>query len=408
MTSSIVGGVDYSQYPSWRKVTSQSGQSYYVVPGNEGYVYDPYLSGLRGKVQLFQNPEKQNQAIADQQKLQQQQLDLQKQQASPLGQVLPAAASIGGLWAANHLLNQSATPAVTDAASKFGQAALGSTGQTAATDAAASGTSQIGAALTPGVDPATGMTLGVDGAATTGGQTAAATAEPGLFSGVGDLGVGPIAGIAAGTYLGGKAALDMLHGKTDNSPLGIAGRATLGIATGGISELGKAMGWWGNPSTQDLQKQRWDKLEKQGIAGVAEQNKINQQVANSDMAGKMIGSDGQVKKWNFQDALDQVKAGQTDQFRGVAGNFETFKDKWAALPADKQNEVVKALADANLYKSEKGSVLIADKDKAQAVFDSVVNKTPSTAAANFAQSATQPTAQSPSQTTLNAAKNSFR
>lgn len=57
----------------------------------------------------------------------------------------------------------------------------------------------------------------------------------GLF-GIGAL---PAAAIAGATYLGGKSAWDMLNGNKDNSIPGMIGRGTLGIATGGLSELAR-------------------------------------------------------------------------------------------------------------------------------------------------------------------------
>jgi len=65
----------------------------------------------------------------------------------------------------------------------------------------------------------------------------AAEAAPTILGNAAELGAGPLAAIVAGTVLGGKAGYDMLKGKRPKGPLGTIGRATLGVATGGLSEV---------------------------------------------------------------------------------------------------------------------------------------------------------------------------
>jgi hypothetical protein len=84
----------------------------------------------------------------------------------------------------------------------------------------------------------------------------AGQAGGGILSNAAGMGAGPIGAIAAGTYLGGKAGLDMLKGKKPD----LAGRVVLGIATGGLSEVANKI--FGGKSTKQYQQERIDKLLK--------------------------------------------------------------------------------------------------------------------------------------------------
>ena len=128
-----------------------------------------------------------------------------------LGQSIPGLLSTGGGEVAGAIGGQAAGGALT-------------TG-TAATEGAL-GTGFMGA---PGV-ATTPLTLG-EGAAATATPTAAGSS---LLSSV-----AVPAAVAAATYLGGKSALNTLAGKADNSTQGKIGRGLLGIATGGLSEIGR-------------------------------------------------------------------------------------------------------------------------------------------------------------------------
>jgi hypothetical protein len=76
-----------------------------VVPGFPGYVYDPVASNASGRKVFRANPKAQideQQAAKD---AQQEQLDLQKQQSSPMGQITPVLAGTGGILLANQLMS---------------------------------------------------------------------------------------------------------------------------------------------------------------------------------------------------------------------------------------------------------------------------------------------------------------
>jgi len=201
------------------------------------------------------------------------------------------------------------------------------------------------------------------------GGTAAAT--PGMFSGVmgnaGSMGVGPLAAIAAGTYLGGKSAYDMFRGKNDKSIPGMIGRGTLGIATGGISELVRPFAM--RKTTRDVAKghtkellgQSKDQQYQNYVQGMRKQFDSAPVDPSKPFAGK-YGSWDEYKKAGLE----------AGDLTGVYGNLKTFGQDWTKLNFDQQKKVTQGLIDAGLYNSRKGEVEITDADKARAIYQSAL------------------------------------
>lgn len=90
--------VDWTQYPSWEKVTTDSGGVVYVVPGT-GWVYDPFTSAQTGQVQLFKNPKPAQDAKKKEQ-------DAIKKATSPAMQAVPVVTGVGAAVAAPWLLDK--------------------------------------------------------------------------------------------------------------------------------------------------------------------------------------------------------------------------------------------------------------------------------------------------------------
>lgn len=194
---------------------------------------------------------------------------------------------------------------------------------------------------------------------------------PSILGNFGAMGIGPQAGIVAGTLLGAKGIKDAFEGKTDNSPTGKASRLQAGITTGGLSEIGRLAGLGGGKSTFDYKKERWEKLspELQGLY------RANHPEGNNEVweTGKYKG-----QKWSWDKAKDLAKDDPT-HLVGVLGNLETFGEQWLSTPLDKQKEVVRRLLEGNAYAPDKGDVLIHKnkKDFANQVFQEVMgNPTP--------------------------------
>lgn len=247
----------------------------------------------------------------------------------------------------------------------FGMGSGAAAGTTAATGgAAAAGT---GAA-------ATGAgTAGAAGATTAG--TSGAAGTTGSMS-AGLMGIAPYAGVAAGLYLGGKGISNYLKGKDSwdpkDDPMGAASRATLGIATGGLSEIARYFGIGRHKSTGQYQKERWGNVAKKssGWGALADQHKDDK----NDVFGPGLHEG---EKWSWEAALDRAKT-DPKEFAGVLGNAQTFGNDWFGLTNEQRDRVVKRFIDEGLYKSDKGDILISDKNRARQIFDEEKKNTAAT------------------------------
>jgi hypothetical protein len=259
--------IDVSGYLNWEKVTMPGGQELYIVPGS-GLAYDPFLSRMQGRSVFRPNPKP---ALDQQQKAEaekQAQINLAKQQASPLGQLIPIGGGIAALAAGRAVTNAmpSATeeailnsipkaPAITGAGAA--STATGPAVQTAGNAAAAAATG--GAAPT-----AVGSATMADGSVV----AAPAAAAPSAFS------LGGI-GAAGNVYLPALGAYGAYNLFTHENGLGrgIAQGAASGAAIGstfGMPIVGAGIGavvggvesFLDNPSTKELEQKRWGKLAK--------------------------------------------------------------------------------------------------------------------------------------------------
>jgi hypothetical protein len=371
------GGLDYTQFASWKKVVLPNGEVYYEIPGHPGYVYDPVYSNATGRVIIRANPKGQIDAQAEEQRKQQdaerQQKELLEQQKfnqSPLGQIMPIAASTGGIIAAHQLIPTAADPIKEalaeqirrETAAKFGQEVASQGTQQVANAAAEGATSaamQQGAtAMTEtGAQQGLSMIPGLGGESSVG----AVAPETGFLANAASLGPGPLAAIIAGTVMGGKAGWDMLHGKKAN-PIG---RGILGIATGGLSEIANATGVFGHKSTRDiarghtsdlLDRVKDDSISTDYITGMREQYNSGPPDPDNPYFNGKYGS------------FDEYKAAglNAGDLSGVYGNLDTFED-WGRISQDERERRTQALIDADLYESDHGEVVITDPEKAREI-----------------------------------------
>jgi hypothetical protein len=103
----------------------------------------------------------------------------------------------------------------------------------------------------------------------------------------------PYAVPAVGAALIGKGIYDLVQGEKTKGLAGWGGRASLGIASGGISELARAFGLFGEPQTQ-VEESRWKDLGDQGFGvpdWVSQGVDINAKGAGArpDLAADFIG-----------------------------------------------------------------------------------------------------------------------
>lgn len=371
-------GVNIAEYPNWPKVTLPNGETYYEVPGHPGYVYDPTMSNATGDTVFRANP---RDSIKKQQEEEDRLKKAQDQQSfnqSPLGQILPVAAGTGGLIAASQIMKPGAS-----LADKLIEQQLLSQGAGAAgADAAASGALGAGGfAESIGAPAAYG---GFAGPGAVAGEAGVPIAADAGVLGTG-LGVLPLAGIAAGTYLAGKGAWDEFNGKKPN----LASRATLDIATGGLNEL--ALPYLMHKSTRDVAKGHTNDLLKVGKDDANYQNYVSgmREQFNSGPPDPSKPFAGKYGSWD-----EYQKAGlEANDLTGVYGNIKTYGPEWANLTQEQRQAVTQANIDSGLYKSNKGEVEITDQNKAIENKDNVLkgfNVGAKTAAQAAAQGAAKP------------------
>jgi len=172
-------------------------------------------------------------------------------------------------------------------------------------------------------------------------------------------GAGALAGILAGTALVGKGAKDMFNRKPTKGWEGWLGRGSLGIATGGLSEVARAFGF-GKKSTADYDRERKEKVINRGNTGWADYYSREGQAADKMALPAEIKRDAQ-GNWIKADGSWDPR-----EYAGVQGNADTFGDEWFKLNEDQRNQLVTQFKDAGLYHKDKGDVLIADRNQARA------------------------------------------
>lgn len=363
---------DVTGWQKWETVKTPQGEVLYKDPNKPGWVYDPVLSANKGRNVFRRDPTLEITKTQEAEDAAKKQQDLQNQAMSPIGQLTPIAGTVGGTVLAGMALN----------GGLFGGAG------TAAGAGAAAG---AGTAAGVGSGVASGVGAGLAGAVPAAPIGISATSVPGAaaaapgFIGSGAAGLAVPAAVAGATYLGGKAAYDMFRGREMDLP----GRAILGVATGGISEVGKALGFWGGKNTTRTQQDRWGKLADQGAitpevlaAKEADLSRSAKERSFDPIAGK---------KWDLQTAQDRVKQGGTaaDEFGLVYGNFKTFGKDWDAYTPDQKRAIITANAQAGNYTSDKGDVLFKDEEKAKQIKDQVLSSVTAPVASNAPTSVQQ-------------------
>lgn len=177
-----------------------------------------------------------------------------------------------------------------------------------------------------------------------------------IGGGVSSLGAAPLLGVAGGLALGAKGAKDLLQGNKTKGLEGWGGRATLGIATGGLSELARALGVFGHKSTKQENKDRWKGLYNAGKVPdwFVSDPKVNQDMGVDDAklaSGKLGGRD----VW------------------ATSGMFDTFGKDWATTGNEAQREqVAKKMLDEKLFDTKKGVTYVTNQDRAKSILDEIL------------------------------------
>jgi hypothetical protein len=329
-------GIDYSRYQDWEKITTPDGQTYFVVPGNAGYVFDPVASNATGRKVFRRNPKGEIEQAQKAEAERQAALEQQMFNQSPAGQLIPvvgqAGGTIGGLYAAKEL---------------FGPAASANVVTEAATQGALSSA--------PGAVTGTGAFLP--------GGTSMATAEmPTSISNFAGSAT-PYLG-AAGAAYGGYNALQGIK-KGDPVQAGMGG---LGAGLG-INAMGYALGPWGwaamagapivasmlngafdQKSTKEIEADRWS------AAG-----------ASPELAEKMYGYD-YFTGTEGQKSRDE-KFLTPDAIRVNPDNYNNVAD-WDEWSKSEQDEFLTAMLGAGKVSERKGGIYY-DDDFAKAKADEI-------------------------------------
>lgn len=150
------------------------------------------------------------------------------------------------------------------------------------------------------------------------------------------------AAVAISTILAGKAGLDMLNGKTPKGASGKFGRAQLGWATGGLSEVGnkikKFAGFGGGNSK--LEEQKREKLLEQGID---------------------LGSD---KAWEANEKFQ--KSRNEDDLLGEnligAADFHAKIPGWGSMPREMQIGLANEAIKQKLVRERNGGIELKTDD----------------------------------------------
>lgn len=175
----------------------------------------------------------------------------------------------------------------------------------------------------------------------------------GILANAGQMGAGPISAIAAGTYLGGKSAYDtFIKGKEDKSISGKIGRGQLAIATGGLSEVGRAFGLGGRKTHKDYAEEMW------GRAGQAAKTDVDRDAINNSYQQNLrqiddVDGTGAVyqegaltgRKWNWKDVKNTSRG--TDIW-GEYGFFQAFPDWISGYTEDQRKQIAEAALDHDL------------------------------------------------------------
>lgn len=215
-------------------------------------------------------------------------------------------------------------------------------------------------------------------------QLAPNAATPGLLSGWGSLGIGPQAGIVAGTALTAKGLYDLQQGRKGDP----FSRGVTAMSTFGFSELGRALGV-GSPSTRDIAKSNTKSLQNIGkddanwqdyVQGMRKQYDSGPTDPTKPFAGK-YGSWDEYKRAGLE----------ASDLTGVYGNLKTFGPDWEKLSQDQRVAVTQGLINANLYDSKKGEVDIVNETEAKKIAQGILGEQPTRTTPAIAPSTARPT-----------------
>lgn len=383
-------GTDYSQYANWKTITAPTGATYYIVPGT-GYVYDPFLSSVKGRPVLFTNPspqvEERDKAKAEKDK----QIKAAEKAASPLGQLMPVAGTVGGLVAAQQL--GSYLSGSGEAAAAAAQAGTQAATQGASQAAASPGIlSQAGDwvgrqadAVSSWANGGTGGGFGGGGAATPAEAfSASAMPAPGGADFVGPVAPGatPQAGIGVTPYLGAAgaalSAYGLYQGLKDKNPVssglsgaglgaGLASAAPLlgfgplgwgaiGLSALGGGALGGGLGALAKMGDKDMWKTEGNKLRKLSEQGVYVPDQFLNNNLKQGRSKEELIAEAKATGGNVQFAEDRKESSLRPQDIIGYASFAQKDPQWFRKPLQQQLAIAQQALDAGAVREHHGTI----------------------------------------------------
>lgn len=172
---------------------------------------------------------------------------------------------------------------------------------TGAAEQVGSQVANVGTQASTGTGASGLLGLGDAGASTVANPALSTPVPQGTYEALGATGglpTLPALGVGAGVILGGLGAKDILEGKKRKGLLGLASRGTIGIATGGLSEVANSLLNGGKSKDQKSRDNFRSEIQGLGIADP------NYQVTFSDGGSFDIGKDGKAKLANVGENID--------------------------------------------------------------------------------------------------------
>lgn len=187
------------------------------------------------------------------------------------------------------------------------------------------------------------------------------------YGNFGSMGIGPQAGIVAGTALTAKGVKDLIDGKKSD-PLT---RGVTAMSTFGFSEGARALGFGDHKSTKEIQSDKWSDMVKEGKLTKEQADHFYFKGAEKD---DQIYDEGPRKgqKWSWEGALEDAKK-DPKHFAAVAGNIDTLGQDFWKLSDQQRDTWVKTLIDNDQYYSSKGMINIKDQDFARQAHQDVLS-----------------------------------
>jgi hypothetical protein len=228
-----------------------------------------------------------------------------------------------------------------------------------------------GAAASTPVASTAGTSIGADWAGAMGANSVAA---PSVLANFGAMGVGPQAGIVAGTAMTAQGVKDLVDGKKSDT----ATRAQTALSTFGFSEMARLAGFGNRKTTKQRQAEEIQQTVKNddNYKKYIDQAKTNNPGGdkNANVAGDFVGNAS--TGWTNNKFAETGNAADLapEDIWGNATVVRTMGKDWLGKATEQQRRAAaQELLNAGLIDPEKGGFVVTDEAKAQQIFADVMS-----------------------------------